>query len=231
MRENRGKQPLRVSSPVCVERRKCGALGCRAGNAGVHLRQLLFVFLQMPGELRILRMILEILACLRRRGGIRRIPNECLAKSGLGVRIVWMSLEDAHALGTSSSVVCEHRPQLDRKAWIAWTAIWIAIRQSAHGGNGRLLAVGRAIKGLVIGQGDIPIRRVISIQPPIDAHRIVRFALARQFACMAELVALGARTGLRLDFRDIRIVGVDLAQPLQCVAGLVDRADQLEVLG
>ncbi len=49
--EQIGKALLRLVEPVRVEGRKGRALGGRARNAGVHLRQLQFVLFQTAGEL------------------------------------------------------------------------------------------------------------------------------------------------------------------------------------
>ena len=69
--QNVVKARLRLIEPVRIQRRKGRALGRRAGNAGVHLRQLRFIFLQMAGNFSVLRMRLEILrAALPPRTGL-----------------------------------------------------------------------------------------------------------------------------------------------------------------
>ncbi len=68
--QKRGKARLRLVQPVRVEGRKGRALGRRARDAGVHLRQLDFVLPEAAGELGILRMLLEKFAQLRGRSGI-----------------------------------------------------------------------------------------------------------------------------------------------------------------
>ena len=103
--------------------------------------------------------------------------------------------------------------------------------ERAHGGNGLLLASGGAIESLVVGQGDIAVRRMIAIKLAVDAHGVVGLALTRQLAGVAKLVALATGAGQRFDLGDIWIVGVDFAQAIDRVVGLVDGADQLVVLG
>ncbi len=100
--ENRGEAILRLVELVRVEGGKGGALGRRAGDAGVHLRQLAFVFFQAAGEFGVLWMVLEILAQFLGRSWVGRIPDQRLAQGGLRDRVLGMLLEDADAFGAGS---------------------------------------------------------------------------------------------------------------------------------
>ena len=159
LRENLGESSLGLFKAVGVEGGKGGALGRCACDPGVHPRQVGFVLFQMTRDLRVLRMVLEVLAQLRGRSRIGRIPDERLTQGALGVGVPGMLPEDANALGAGLAIVREHDAQLDGVARIAG----IARGKDTHGCNRRFLAVGRAIQGLVIGQRNIPVRRTITV--------------------------------------------------------------------
>src|ERR1022692_3794068 len=97
-------------------------------------------------------MLLEILAHVPGRCRICRIPDQGLTNGSLCVDVLRMSLEDANALSAGLSVVCQQDAQLNGKARVGG----IALSHATHGGNGLLLAVGRAIQSLIISQSNIP---------------------------------------------------------------------------
>ena len=99
---------LRFVQPVRVQCGKGRALGRRARNAGVHLRKLAFIRLQVAGDFRVLRMRLQILAQLRRRGRIGRVPYQRLAQRRLRIGILRMRFENANAFGPGLRVVGQH---------------------------------------------------------------------------------------------------------------------------
>ena len=79
--EKRGEALLGLVEAVRVERGKGGALGGRARDAGVHLRQRVSFCLRCAGNFGVLGMGLEIIAQFRGRGGIGRIPDQRLTQA------------------------------------------------------------------------------------------------------------------------------------------------------
>ena len=68
-----------------VERGESGALGRIARDAGVHLGQFFLVLAYLRGNLRVIRVRLEILAKLRCTCGVSRVPDQRLAQRRLRV--------------------------------------------------------------------------------------------------------------------------------------------------
>ena len=127
-RKDRQEPFLRLIGPVCVEGGKGCALLLRTGDAGVHLRQLLFILLDLAGKLHVLRMPLEILPHVRGGGWIGCVPNERLAKTGLHIRILRMRLENTNALSAGLCVVGQQHSKLNSNALVTG----VTLRKSAH---------------------------------------------------------------------------------------------------
>jgi len=157
--QQRVEELFRFIEMVRIQRGESGALGRRARDAGVHLRQFDLILLQGAGNLRVRGMRFQIIAQLRGRGRIGRVPDQRLPQCDLGVGVVGVPLQNPNAVGARSGVVRQHGAQRDGEARIAG----VAIGHGAHALEGLFLAAGGAVERLIIGEADVPIRRMVAI--------------------------------------------------------------------
>ncbi len=115
---------------------------------------------------------LQILAQLRGCCRIGGAPDERLAQGILRVGVLRMSFENANALGSGARVVGKHGAQGHGILRIAG----IALRHIAHSSYGCFVTGEGCVEGLVIGNADRPVGRMIAIELLVDAHGIVSLA-------------------------------------------------------
>lgn len=210
-----------------VERGESGALGRIARDAGVHLGQFFLVLAYLRGNLRVIRVRLEILAKLRCTCGVSRVPDQRLAQRRLRVGIGRMSLKDADAFSARCAVVSEKRAKSNGVAWLGGTTR----NQFAEAGNGSGFAFGSTVESLVVAERDVTVGRIVAVELAIDAHRLVVAALACQLAGLAKLVSFGGSAGQRIDARDIGIPGINFAQAIERLIRKIDGANQFVIFG
>ena len=224
--EKRREALLCLVEVVRVERGEGGAFGGRARDAVVALRLRGFTFAESAGDFGVLGMGLEVLAQLGSRGGVGRIPDERLAIGGLCVRVARVRAENANAFSARVLVAGEHDAQLHGITRIAG----VAFSQAAHTGDRFLLAAGRAVESLIVGQRYVAVGRMVGVEAAVDAHGVVVAALTGEVAGLSQFVAWPVgRHGF--DSGDVGIVGMGAAQTQEGHSGLLLVAGEFVVAG